>query len=145
MSSSISCPFCGEIMESPLKFCAACGRAVTQEDLRHAGLKLSQSRKADARSSTTGSVSRRDFTVHRRMRSFMYTISAVLAVLIGYYFVMKHVLHEHMPGNLDEKIEELIGNANFGAATTSNSTDTSSDNSSSSGEAASQTHSAAHH
>ncbi|HEY9789622.1 MAG TPA: hypothetical protein V6D22_04430 [Candidatus Obscuribacterales bacterium] len=140
-SSSIACPFCGEMMESPLKFCAACGRAVTQEDLRHAGLKLSQSRKAADVRSTTGSVSRRDFTVHRRMRSFMYTISAVLAVLIGYYFVMKHVLHEHMPGNLDDKIEQMIGNVNLGPIT--NSTDTSSSSSGASDQSSS--HASAHH
>jgi hypothetical protein len=103
--SSITCPFCGEMMDSPLRFCVACGRAITAEDLKHAGLKLQQGRRSEA---NLGAVSRRDFSFQRKMRSFMYTISAVLALLIGYYFVMKYLLHEHMPGKLDEKIEALM-------------------------------------
>jgi hypothetical protein len=104
--SSISCPFCGELMDSPLRFCVACGRAITAEDLKHAGLKLQQGRRAD---SSRSDLSRKDFSAQRKVRSFMYTVSAILALLIGYYCVMKYVLHEHMPGNLDVQIEQMIG------------------------------------
>jgi hypothetical protein len=93
-------------MDSPLRFCVACGRAITAEDLKHAGLKLQQGRRADA---SRSDLSRQDFSAQRKVRSFMYTVSAILALLIGYYCVMKYVLHEHMPGNLDVQIEQMIG------------------------------------
>jgi hypothetical protein len=102
---SIACPFCGELMETPLKFCVACGRAITSEDLKRAGLKLQSGKfKVDGRPG----VARRDYTFHRKSRTLMYTISGVLTILISYYAVMKYVLHEHIPGNLDVKVEQLI-------------------------------------
>lgn len=103
---AISCPFCGEFMESAMRFCVACGRAITAEDLKRAGLKLQAGKaRAEGRSQD---LSRRDYTFHRKSRTLMYTLSAVLGILIGYYVVMKFVLHEHMPADLDVKIEQLI-------------------------------------
>jgi hypothetical protein len=104
--SSITCPFCGEVMDSPLRFCVGCGRAITQEDLKRSGLKLAQGKRGEG---NRPDIAKRDYSAQRKVRSFMYTTSAVLALLIGYYVTMKYVLHEHIPGNLDVKIEQLVG------------------------------------
>ena len=104
--SSISCPFCGEMMDSPLRFCVACGRAITADDLKRAGLKLQQGKRSDG---GRPDIAKRDYSFHRKMRNVMYSTSAVLLLLICYYVTMKYILHEHMPGNLDTRIEQLVG------------------------------------
>ena len=113
--SSISCPFCGEMMDSPLRFCVACGRAITADDLKRAGLKLAGKREGGGRPE----VAKRDYTFQRKMRSMMYSTSAVLILLIGYYVMMKYVLHEHMPGNIDTRIEALVGGQSADSAAAS--------------------------
>jgi hypothetical protein len=116
--SITACPFCGEHMEAPLRFCVACGRATTADDLKRVSLRLQGKRSDGGRSE----ISKRDFTFHRQLRSLMYSMSAMLALLIGYYFVMKYVLHEHMPGHFDVTIEQVIAGLGGGSAPSVQST-----------------------
>lgn len=111
--STIACPFCGEIMNSPLKFCVSCGRAITQDDLNRAGLKIQKGQETTGRLEHSGKSferAKRDHTSHRKVRSVMYTVSAVLMLVIGYYVIMKHVLHEALPGDMDVKLQQFIAN-----------------------------------
>jgi hypothetical protein len=103
---NVSCPFCGQVMESQLKFCMGCGRAISEDDLRRSSLKVSKSHRSVE--SSHADISRKDFTFHRRSRTLMLTVSTALAIFICYYIAMKYMLHEHMPGNLDVKIEQLV-------------------------------------
>lgn len=116
--TTLACPFCGSMLEDPIHFCQECGRAVTPEDLARGGLKLNNKSgngngngngdgDVTASSARRFAVSKKDHTNQRQMRSFLYTTSTVLVLVIGYYGVMKFVLHEHMPGNLDIKMEQL--------------------------------------
>lgn len=112
--STIACPFCGAMLETPIRFCKECERPVTPDDLAHAGLKLSRQNAHSGDGATSASssrqfaLSRKDHTAQRQMRSMFYTTSTVLALMIGYYCTMKYVLHEHMPGGLDTKLETLF-------------------------------------
>ena len=106
--SSIACPFCGEMMESPLRFCVACGRAITADDLKRAGLNLQQGKRTSEVSQTYSDLSKKDFTFHRKARTLMNTMAAILLIFLGYYLTMKYFLHEHMPGNFDVKIEQFV-------------------------------------
>src|SRR5262245_47478819 len=107
MSQTLACPFCGAMMEAPLRFCQECGRAVTPEDMARAGLKLRGSGDGTVSSSRQFALAKRDHTGTRQVRSIMWSISWVLMLVILYYGIMKYVLHEHMPGNLDVKLEML--------------------------------------
>jgi hypothetical protein len=112
MSQTLACPFCGAMMEAPLRFCQECGRAVTPEDLARAGLKFNRPGAASesgpgVSSSRQFALSKKDHSGTRQMRGTMLSISMVLLILITYYSLMKFVIHQHMPGNLDIKLEML--------------------------------------
>jgi hypothetical protein len=112
MSQTLACPFCGAMMEAPLHFCQECGRAVTPDDLARAGLKLGARGGGESGSGVSSSrqfaLSKRDHSGTRQVRNFMWTMSIVLFLVLGYYSVMKYVLHEHMPGDFDIKMEKLV-------------------------------------
>jgi len=106
MSVSPACPFCGEISDTPLKFCVSCGRAITQEDLNRSGLKMSSKRHPER--SGKFSLAKKEYTLHRQFRNLFYTTSIVLALTIGYYCTMRYVLHEHLPFKMDQILEQWM-------------------------------------
>lgn len=113
--SSIACPFCGTVLDSPLKLCLSCGRGITQEDLQHAGLKLN---KAGANGvSGKFALAKKDHTMHRQMRSMLWTTTAVMVLVLGYWCTMRYVLHEHLPFKVDVMIEQMIQGGGTAAPT----------------------------
>lgn len=110
----LPCPFCGELMSSPIKFCVSCGRAITQDDMNRAGLKMNSKRVGEG--AGRFALAKKEYSFHRQMRSTFLTVSAVLALVIGYYFTMHYVLHEPLPFGMDATISQLIsGTATTGA------------------------------
>jgi hypothetical protein len=111
--TTFPCPFCGEQMNSPLRFCVGCGRAVTQQDINKAGLKISRGPESTKRldgppNSRDFEKAKRSYGLHRQVRTFLLTSSVVIAAVIAYYFSMHYVLHEPIPYNVDLMIERLF-------------------------------------
>ena len=91
MTQSLPCPFCGEMMAPPIKFCVGCGRGVTPEDLKNSGLKVG---KKGANDGGRFALAKKEYSMHRKMRSFLWSTFAIVGLVFGYYFVMKFMLHE---------------------------------------------------
>jgi hypothetical protein len=91
MSQSVPCPFCGELMTPPIKFCVGCGRGVTPEDMKNAGLRMNTKRPNDG---GRFALAKREYSMHRKMRSMLWSSTAVMVIVIGYYGACKFVLHE---------------------------------------------------
>lgn len=116
--SATPCPFCGELMSPPVKFCMACGRPITQEDLNRAGLKMTKEqavRRLAEEGAGRFALSKKEYSTHRQMRNFFISTSTVLVLVISYYFTMKYVLHEHLPFKMDVMLEQFIGGSGNGA------------------------------
>lgn len=119
--STVPCPFCGELSAAPLKFCVSCGRGASQEELQHSPLKItrpgSTSGEPTKRISESGvrsgrfARSRRDYTLHRQLRSVFWSSTWVLALLLGYFCTMRYVLHEHLPFKVDLIVESWVTGA----------------------------------
>jgi hypothetical protein len=108
-SSVIQCPFCGETMAAPLKFCTSCGRAVSANEIQKVGLKIVKDKRGvDLGGGGRFAISRRDYGGQRQMRNFFMTSSMILVLVICYYVAMKYVFHEHIPGNLDVMMERAL-------------------------------------
>jgi hypothetical protein len=104
--SSTACPYCGEsLTDTSMRFCLTCGRALTAESFKHATLKFP--RKGHQHESVRVEMAKEDYTFHRQLRSFMSLMLAILGLATGYYFAVKYLLHEHMPGKLDVAIERF--------------------------------------
>ena len=98
-------------MDSPLRFCVSCGRAITPGDLSKVPLRVTKTEQMkrggeSAVSLRTVGLSRKSYDFHRWLRGTLYTTSTVLFLIIGYYCTMKYVLHEPLPGHVDEKFLE---------------------------------------
>lgn len=91
MTQSVPCPFCGELMTPPIKFCVGCGRGVTPEDMKNAGLRMNTKRPQDG---GRFALAKREYSMHRRMRQMLWSSTAVMIIVIGYYSACKFVLHE---------------------------------------------------
>jgi hypothetical protein len=91
MSQSVPCPFCGELMTPPIKFCVGCGRGVTPEDMKNAGLRMNTKRPNDG---GRFALAKREYSMHRKMRSMFWSSTAVMVIVIGYYGACKFLLHE---------------------------------------------------
>lgn len=91
MTQSIPCPYCGEMMSPPIKFCVGCGRSVNPDDVKNTGLKVG---KAKTGNGERFALAKKEYSAHRKMRSMMWSTAAVMAIVLGYYCVMKFALNE---------------------------------------------------
>jgi hypothetical protein len=92
MTESIPCPYCGELMTPPIKFCVGCGRGVSPEDVKNTGLKVGKS-KGNAPGGRFA-LAKKEYSMHRKMRNMFWSCAGVMALVLGYYCVMKYGLGE---------------------------------------------------
>jgi hypothetical protein len=91
MTQSIPCPYCGDMMTPPIKFCVGCGRSVNPDDVKNTGLKVGKSK---GNNGGRFALAKKEYSMHRKMRSMMWTTAAVMALVLGYYCTMKFGLNE---------------------------------------------------
>jgi hypothetical protein len=91
MTESIPCPYCGELMTPPIKFCVGCGRGVSPDDVKNTGLKVGKSK---GNGGGRFALAKKEYSMHRKMRNTFWSCAAVMGLILGYYCVMKYGLGE---------------------------------------------------
>ncbi|MBX9687244.1 MAG: hypothetical protein K2X27_11115 [Candidatus Obscuribacterales bacterium] len=95
-----SCPYCGTLLTTSLKFCVNCRRSVTEDKIRKGS-----SVESDYSDELDESTSERKFKLSRgnsydsirSARTFFFTSTTLLTIFFVYYFVMKFVIHQPIP------------------------------------------------
>jgi hypothetical protein len=108
MNSAIPCPYCGEMMTPPIRFCVGCGRGVTPEDLKNTGLRIGGKR---ADGGDRFALAKKEYSMHRKMRGMFWTTTAVMAIVLIYYGVMKFGLNEEPWVKWGAAVEAFVARA----------------------------------
>ncbi len=98
----IACPYCGAMMNLPLRFCVSCGRPTTTAG-KFGGLKVITRGGATKRLDDSGSGqsfdrSKKSYRFQRLMRQILLNTSYVLIAVLLYYFTAQFVLKEFPAG-----------------------------------------------
>ncbi len=110
----ISCPYCGSNMNLPLKFCLSCGRPVSSQDVKRFGglknvLKSGITRRlAETPSSAQFDLARKSYGVRRSLRTLAVTLFYILLLVSLYYFAVRFILKQALPGNADVVIRDWL-------------------------------------
>ncbi len=92
---AIECPYCGAIMNLPLKFCLACGHAVSQTDLKKFGgiktaMKGGVTKRLDENlSHSSFERAKKNYFVVRSVREALWMIAVFLGSLLIFFFGLK--------------------------------------------------------
>jgi len=108
----ISCPYCGANMNLPLKFCLSCGRPVSSQDMKRFGglknvMKAGITRRLDETpNSSNYDLARKSYGLRRSLRTFAATLFYILLLVSLYYFAVRFILKQALPGNADIVIRD---------------------------------------
>lgn len=98
-----SCPYCGTLLTTSLKFCVNCRRSVTEDKIKQAGVRSAP----DEESASKYKLSRgASYDGLRQARTFFLTLTSLLTIAFVYYFTMKFVIHQPIP--FEEEITHLV-------------------------------------
>jgi len=108
--TAIACPYCGAMMNAPIKFCVSCGRAVGSAEIRKfGGLKMLMrggitKRLNDTSSSRSYDLSKKSYGWQRSMRHIMLNLSYILLGLFLYYCLVRFVFKVMPPNGSDSPL-----------------------------------------
>lgn len=96
----IHCPYCNATVNSPLKFCLACGRALSSTDLKKRGGLRGQikagitKRLSDTTTHASFRRAKKSYRLQRVLRQFLLNFSYLLIVVLLFYAAVKYVTSE---------------------------------------------------
>lgn len=104
---SDKCPYCGTTLSSSLNFCVSCRRAVSDE---HKQLGAGQGFE-DQVGLKAFKLSKKEYSAHRAVRSFFFSLSTVLMLFLVFFVSMKFFLHKSIPGEeqLTNFVKQIVG------------------------------------
>ena len=98
-----SCPYCGTLLTTSLKFCVNCRRSVTEDKIRQAGTGRAPDEEAASKYKLSRGAS---YDGLRQTRTFFFTLTSLLTIAFVYYFTMKFVIHQPIP--FEEEITNFV-------------------------------------
>lgn len=107
---AIECPYCGAIMNLPLKFCLSCGHAVSQTDLKKFGgiktaMKGGVTKRLDENlSHSSFDRVKKSYFVVRSVREALYMFAIFLGSLLIFFFALKTFMQSYGKTHLLPKI-----------------------------------------
>lgn len=107
---AIDCPYCGAIMNMPLKFCLACGHAVSETDLRkYGGIKTAMRGGVTKRLDENLSHSsfervKKNYFIVRSVREALWMLAIFLGSLLIFFFALKTFMEAYGKKHLLPKI-----------------------------------------
>jgi hypothetical protein len=96
----ICCPYCNAPVNSPLKFCVACGHALSSGDLKKLGglkgqIKAGITKQlADTLTHASFHKSKKSYRLERGIRQFLLNFSYLLILILLFYAVAKFAASE---------------------------------------------------
>ena len=93
--ASESCPYCGTVLTTSLKFCMKCRRSITENSINQAGKNAEEDEGSHSGKFRLSRKSSYDGV--RQTRRFFLTITTLLVIFFGYFFTMKFVIHQQIP------------------------------------------------
>lgn len=112
--AAVSCPYCGATLNLPLKFCLSCGRPVSSQEAKKLGglkstMKAGVTKRLDETPSPSNfDLARKSYRVQRTLREFATTLFYILLLVSLYYFAVKFILKQALPGNADVVIRNWL-------------------------------------
>lgn len=108
---AIECPYCGAIMNLPLKFCLACGHAVSQTDLKKFGgiktaMKGGVTKRLDENlSHSSFERAKKNYFVVRSVREALYMIAVFLGSLLIFFYGLKTFMQTYGKKHILPKLQ----------------------------------------
>jgi hypothetical protein len=112
--AAVSCPYCGATLNLPLKFCLSCGRPVSSQEAKKLGglkstMKAGVTKRLDETPSPSNfDLARKSYRIQRTLREFATTLCYILLLVSLYYFAVKFILKQALPGNADVVIRNWL-------------------------------------
>lgn len=109
------CPYCGTNLTTSLKFCVSCRRAVTDEKIKE----LARSEGFDDQVGLKAfKLSKKEYSFHRGLRTFFFSTSTILMLLLVFFLSMKYIVRKPIP--LEQQITSFVKQLVGGTASQDN-------------------------
>lgn len=99
---SDKCPYCGTNLTSSLKFCISCRRSISED---HKKLGAGQGFD-DQVGLKAFKLSKKEYSIHRAVRSFFFSLSTILMLFLVFFVSMKYIVHKPIPG--EEQLTSFV-------------------------------------
>ncbi len=105
---SDKCPYCGTTLTSSLKFCVNCRRAVTDDKLKQFGTGEGFDDQVGLKAFK---LSKKEYSLHRAVRTFFFSMSTVLMLVLVFFLSMKYIVRQPIPGvpQISSFVKQLMG------------------------------------